>query len=95
MRVTERQTLLDIALRERGDWTAAWELAQENNMALSDEPDEGTEIEVTERSLGGSASRVVREYAAEGVEPASGVDDDFSGCGGIGMMQVGTDFEIS
>lgn len=89
------QTLVDIALRERGDWTEAWALGKANGMALSDEPEAGTELEVAERSIVGESEQVVREYRADGVEPASGVVEDFGGCGGVGRMCVGEDFEVS
>lgn len=71
MKTTVRngQSLLDIALQECGDASAAFELALRNGLALSDELTNGDELELPTVE----DKRTVAQYRADSVFPATAI----------------------
>lgn len=98
VRVKDGQTLLDIAVMTTGRVEAAMEIAAANGLSVTAELSEGQELEVAEEPRTEGERRVVRRYAAEGVEPATEASAEERGeCpyGGIGRMGIEKDFKVS
>ena len=91
----DRQTMLDIALVATGSVESALALAEANGLSLTDCLSDGLELELHGADSGNRVSVI---YNAQGIEPATeaGVED-LAACpyGGIGLMAVDVDFEVS
>ena len=97
IKAKERQTLLDIALETEGTVAAVMEIAEANGLSVTDELEDGQELEVPEPTTEREA-RTVRRYRAQGVEPATEVSaGEQAECpyGGIDFMGIEIDFEVS
>lgn len=95
--VKDRQTLLDKALESGGNVESAMAMAAANGMSLTETLEDGAELTVPE-PIEGAEGRVVRNYRAQGIEPATEAsDEDLTACsyGGIGYMGIEIDFEVS
>lgn len=93
----ERQTLLDVALQTGGRTETALALAAANGLSVTDRLEEGQELTVPEPAEGGDA-RTARLYRALGIEPVTEASsEDMRACpyGGIGLMGIEIDFEVS
>lgn len=95
--VNDRQTLLDLALATGGTLEVALELARTNALSLTDRLADGQLLEVPEPTASANR-RTVELYAAHSVAPATEPDTaEIAACpyGGIGLMGVEIDFEVS
>lgn len=98
IRVSDRQSLADIAIRETGSLTGIWELAREWGHGVSEEPGEGTEIETMRTEWDEDADAVIHRYRTEGINPATGLSGEERlklDLGGIEYMSVEGDFRVS
>ena len=89
--------MLDIALQTGGRIETAMALATANGLSLTERLEDGQELTVPEPMAEGDA-RTVALYRAHGVEPATEVsEEDMRACpyGGIGLMGIEIDFEVS
>lgn len=98
MRTTtlNRQSLLDVALQECGAFEAAFDLAERNDIALSDDLAAGRQLEYASEAV--ADKRTVASLAAYGARPATAVsprDAAVVPWGGIGLMGIETDFIVS
>lgn len=97
MRITvkNRQSLLDIALERDGCIETVLDIAEANDMPVTDDLVPGTSVET-----GGAAAlkkQVVSHLEAYGVKPATAIslsDADLCPFGGIGYMGVEYDFIV-
>lgn len=97
MRTTihSRQSLVDIAIQECGAFEAAWELAERNGLALTDELIPGARIDYLPEQV--AAQQVVDRLAARRTRPATAVTDQDAATapwGGIGFMGIEIDFVV-
>lgn len=83
------QTLLDVAMQQSGDATAAAALAIANEMSVTEKLAIGTELQ----NVDVMNSAVVDVFATQKINPAS--DDTYEILEGIGYWRIGIDFEIS
>ena len=93
--VKSGQSLLDIALQEKGSLEAIEEIAALNGLSVTEELSAGMELELPARSW----NKLVEKYCKDNdVSPATSLTDDNlhdMWKGGIGFMVVGVDFEIA
>lgn len=68
-RVLQRQSLLDMAIQEGGTLQILMELAQANNLSITDELSPGEEIQFS----GQGDKKVVDIYRKNGYKPASSI----------------------
>lgn len=98
MRTTakERQTLIDIALRQCGTVEAVMDVALLNGISLTAVLDDGAVLELPATEAGIPAN-ITRRYEVDGVEPATEVPPDME-CtcpyGGISRMGIEIDFVV-
>lgn len=92
--VHSRQSLLDIAVQESGAVDAAFELAAQNGMALTDPLAVGTVLTFN----GAAVDKRVADYlAARNIRPAtelSAEEVEIAPYGGIGYMGIEIDFMV-
>lgn len=99
MRITvkDRQTVLDVAVEYGGSVDTALAIAERNGVSVTERLGDGAVLEVPEGLAGGNG-RVVELYGARGVDPATEASgEDEAGCpyGGVGLMGIEIDFEVS
>lgn len=91
----DRQSLLDIALQTSGSIEAAFALAEQNNLSITDPLQIGSEIEMVEIVN----NMVAERYALQGIHPATALTDGKATppgtLGGIGYMAIEVDFVVS
>lgn len=97
MQTTTRnnQTLLDIAVQECGTVEAAFEIAERNGLALTDELNTGQKLDIVMTTT--REESVVQELAADRIKPAtapSAEETELVPYGGIGFMGIEIDFVI-
>lgn len=93
IRSLDRQNVLDVALQYCGDIDVAFDLAAQNDMAITDEIPAGTTYKEPEIINNG----IVTRYAALRIMPAtdlSAVDGEQLEYGGIGLMGIDINFMI-
>lgn len=95
MMVTSGQSIFDVALQHCGTIEAAFDIAQQNGLSLTDDLTVGQEL-ITPAVIN---PKVVQYYAANLVQPATGIGteeiNEVLGVGeGIGWWRVGVDFQI-
>ena len=89
-----RQSLLDIALQTSGNIEAAFDLAADNDISIS----EPLETDAALRSVPVVDQKVVNRYEAVDVRPATELspeDIEMAPYGGIGYMGIEGDFVVS
>lgn len=89
-----RQSLLDIALQTSGNIEAAFDLAADNDISIS----EPLETDAALRSVPVVDQKVVNRYEAVDVRPATELspeDIEMAPYGGIGYMGIEVDFVVS
>ena len=93
MQTTTRnnQTLLDIAVQECGTVEAAFEIAERNGLALTDELNTGQKLDIVMTTT--REESVVQELAADRIKPAAEVTEMVP-YGGIGFMGIEIDFVV-
>lgn len=94
--VTDRQTLLDIALQCGGHIETTMDLATENGLSVTDLLSDGQKLNVPE-AIDGACAKIVAQYNIYRIEPATEASaEDIARCpyGGIGEMGIEIDFEI-
>lgn len=84
------QSVFDIALQERGELKAAFEIAEQNGISVTDELMAGKVLQL-ERD---SNHQVVSEYQSEGIFPATALEKGLLP-EGIGYMGIEIDFMVS
>jgi hypothetical protein len=89
--VKDGQTLFDIAIQSLGSADRVFDLAQLNGLSLSDELTSGQVLMLPDVDF--EATETV-DYFEKPWFPASG-DGEMVVPGGIGYMQIGTDFKVS
>ena len=97
MQTTTRnnQTLLDIAVQESGTVEAAFEIAERNGLALTDELNTGQKLDIVMTTT--REESVVQELAADRIKPAtapSAEETEMVPYGGIGFMGIEIDFVV-
>lgn len=92
--VLRNQSFMDLALQHTGDVLNAFDIAAANNMAVSDTPVSGTVVTIPETIA--VNDDVLNYYAANGIRPATGVQDEtvFAEHKGIGTMRIGGTLKI-
>ena len=90
MQTTTRnnQTLLDIAVQECGTVEAAFEIAERNGLALTDELNTGQKLDIVMTTT--REESVVQELAAA----PSAEETEMVPYGGIGFMGIEIDFVV-
>lgn len=89
-----RQSLLDVALQTSGSIEAAFDLAEANDISIS----EPLETDAALRSVPVVDQKVVDRYEAADVRPATELspeDIEMAPYGGIGYMGIEVDFIVS
>ncbi|MCH5215171.1 MAG: LysM peptidoglycan-binding domain-containing protein [Muribaculaceae bacterium] len=99
MRITvkDRQSLLDLAVKNGGSIETAMAIAEANGINITDELTDGQELEIPE-PLMNADGRTAGRYATLGLEPATELSaEDMAACpyGGINYMGIEIDFEVS
>lgn len=93
--VKSGQTLLDIAMQEKGVIEAIEEIASMNGLSVTDELSAGMTLALP----AGSWSRLIENYCKNNdVSPATALTDDNlhdMWRNGIGFMTIGVDFKIA
>lgn len=89
--IKDRQTITDISVQTSGSPESALEIAWMNGYSLTEDVDTGNVVSVPEAIN----KRKAAMYARENMQPAMRAPKDGSRPGGIGYMQIGTDFKIS
>lgn len=79
MRGGQEQTVLDLVLQGNGSMEEAWELAKRSGLGVTDSAD-GIEVDAP---AGPRRKRVVKQYAAMKMQPATDLTE------GIGGWRVG------
>lgn len=97
MRTTihSRQSLPDIAIQACGTFEAAWELAERNGLALTDELMPGTGLDHLPEQV--AVPQVVARLAARRIRPATAATKEDAATapwGGIGFMGIEIDFTV-
>ncbi|WP_234111688.1 hypothetical protein [Chryseobacterium sp. R2A-55] len=95
--VLERQSILDIAVQHTGDVSNAFLIAKENSLAVSDYLVPGYELTIPN---GLPFNRdILNYYNAKQINPATAIteinDEDPPQLGGIGYMQIGSNFIVN
>lgn len=93
--IHSRQSLLDIAIQECGSFEAAYELAERNGLAVTDDLETGAVLEFIREDV--TKKQVVAHFAARRVKPATAAseeDTSLAPCGGIGFMGIEIDFIV-
>lgn len=93
--IHSRQSLLDIAIQECGSFEAAYELAERNGLAVTDDLETGAELGFIREDV--TKKQVVAHLAARHIKPAtapSEEDTSLAPCGGIGFMGIEIDFIV-
>lgn len=92
MRVSDGQSLFDIACIYLGAAEAAIQIALLNDISITDDLAVGQELklpDVVNRDI-------VNYYANNGINPATGITDtEVERLGGLGYMALGIDFIVS
>lgn len=96
MRVLSGQTVIDVAMQEAGSAEAAFEIAMQNDLSITDDLVAGTVL-VNNAIVN---ETVVIELAAENIKPASDIsiidiNNIIASGEGIGWMQIEYDFIVS
>lgn len=96
VKTLDNQRLIDIAMQELGDVEREFELALLNGLSVNDELEAGTEIKVPDFEK--TKRNVVATFTNTSLLPASAFEDNITDPlppGGIGYMQIGTNFIVS
>jgi hypothetical protein len=96
MKALSGQTLIDIAIEHKGSIESVFEVAEANNLSLTDDIEAGYDLFVDQIV----DNAIVVDYRAENRKPASDISlvdvNSIIGSGeGIGFMQIGFDFIVS
>jgi len=89
IKTRSRQNILDIAIQEQGDVSAAFDLALSNGFSLTDDPNIGTEVQ----TASAKNKEIVKFFNTELKNPAS--RDGVIINKGVGYWRVGIDFKVS
>ena len=95
--VKDRQSLLDMAVKQGGSIETAMAIAEANGINITDELADGQELEIPEPLMNAEA-RTSGRSATLGLEPATELSaEDIAACqyGGINYMGIEIDFEVS
>jgi len=89
--VLDRQSLFDIAIQESGSTSAAFDLALENDLSLTDNLEVGEPVVAVE-----TQNKPVSDYYnSKRLKPATGMTDEQTHIGGINFMGIEIDFIVS
>lgn len=97
-KVLDSQSLWDIAIRESGDISGVWEIAEKQDIGLTEELTAGEELEIPPEMKN---RKIARFYDLNGIYPATGITiESMSGEGallleGIEFWGIEYDFIIS
>ena len=96
MNTLSGQTLLDVSVQETGTVESVFDIAEKNDLSLTDDIEAGYEMFIDQVI----DNAVVIDYRSENRKPASGIStadiNSVIGSGeGIGFMQIGYDFIVS
>ena len=83
------QSLLDVAVSATGDAETAYDMAMQNGIALSAEPEPGTVLEAP-----APMKRTVADYFRHNAQPATAITDDVPIMDGISYMAINGDFIV-
>ncbi len=94
--ITERQSLLDIALQHSGSMEAAFEIALLNELSLTDDLAAGTQVVLPEND---GNKEVENYYAVNDLRPASAItqaeiNDTLNIGEGVEFWAIEYDFEV-
>lgn len=89
--IKDRQTITDVSVQTSGSPESAVEIARINGYSLTDDVDTGESLDVPEPIN----KRKAAMYKRANMQPAMRAPKDGSKPGGIGYMQIGTDFIVS
>lgn len=94
--ITERQSLLDIALQHSGSMEAAFEIALLNELSLTDDLAAGTQVVLPEND---GNKEVANYYAVNDLRPASAItqveiNDTLNIGEGVEFWAIEYDFEV-
>lgn len=97
VKVLNNQSILDIAVQHTGDVSNAFLIAKENSLAVSDYLVPGYELIIPN---GVPFNRdILNYYNAKQIKPATAIteisDENPPQLGGIGYMQIGSNFIVS
>lgn len=94
VKVKDRQSLADIALRTSGSMEAAFRLASANDVSLTDTLQDGQALDAAPVE----SAETVRRYNAQNIEPATALsEEELSALAqeGINFMGIEIDFIVS
>jgi hypothetical protein len=83
------QSLLDVAVSATGDAETAYDMAMQNGITLSAEPEHGTILEAPV-----PVKRNVAEYFRNNAQPATAITPDVAIMDGISYMAINGDFIV-
>lgn len=95
--VKDRQSLLDMAVKNGGSVETALAIAEANGISITDELEDGQVLEIPE-TMASADSRTAGKYNVLGLEPATELSaDEMAACpsGGINYMGIEVDFIVS
>jgi hypothetical protein len=70
-RVLDNQTMMDVVLQATGSHEAGMVMCRDNNVSITDVPEAGSVMVVSDAALALGDAGVLRRYAAEGVTVAN------------------------
>ena len=89
--VLDRQDLFDIAIQTSGNASAAFDLALENDLSLTDNLEVGEAVTAVETQN----KPIADYYSAKQLKPATGITEEQARVGGINFMGIEIDFIVS
>lgn len=95
--IKDRQSLLDMAVKNGGSIETAMAIAEANGINITDVLEDGQELEIPE-AMPSADSRTAGKYDVLRLEPATELSgEDMAACpyGGINYMGIEIDFEVS
>jgi hypothetical protein len=89
------QSLFDIALRETGSISTIFDIAQRNDLQITDELLSGQALDTSDIAVAGTM--VINYYRTHNIHPATSItlQKEATKRGGVGYMGISIDFKIS
>ncbi|QAR31112.1 hypothetical protein EQP59_07100 [Ornithobacterium rhinotracheale] len=97
--VLHKQSLFDVCLQHTGSIAGIFELAEANNLSITDDVQAGQRLELP--PLGGGKGEVVQDadilayYTAKNIQPATALEEYTEQLEGISYWTINQNFKVS
>ncbi|MRI64463.1 hypothetical protein EDM00_10770 [Ornithobacterium rhinotracheale] len=97
--VLHKQSLFDVCLQHTGSIAGIFELAEANNLSITDDVEAGQRLELP--PLGGGKGEVAQDadilnyYTAKNIQPATALEEYTEKLEGISYWAINQDFKVS